>query len=220
MEIHPVRNLVGEIMFMDKENKISNGAGQIKIIKSLLEQILEKLTVSGEVEIVDDGECPCFVIRTREAGVLIGENGQHLVALNHLLKKLCECEFKRQNLEDVRFFFKHGACATFTLCPFWNKVLFFTHKPYVCAVFRKKRRDMLYYLGVEKDLVVDVPKESLLEHGKISHDSEEFTRGAGGILAQIFQHELDHLEGVLFTDKAKDLVEVTPEELAEQSQIR
>lgn len=31
---------------------------------------------------------------------------------------------------------------------------------------------------VEKDLVVNVPKESLLEHGKIKHDSEEFTRGA------------------------------------------
>ena len=77
---------------------------QIKIIKSLLEQILEKLTVTGEVEILEDSETPCFIVRTREAGVLIGENGQHLVALNHLLKKLCESEFKRQNLEDVRFF--------------------------------------------------------------------------------------------------------------------
>ena len=31
---------------------------------------------------------------------------------------------------------------------------------------------------VEKDLVVNVPRESLVEHGKIRHDSEEFTRGA------------------------------------------
>ncbi|OHA26251.1 MAG: peptide deformylase [Candidatus Taylorbacteria bacterium RIFCSPHIGHO2_02_FULL_44_36] len=42
---------------------------------------------------------------------------------------------------------------------------------------------------------------------------KEFVRGAGGLLAQIFQHELDHLEGILFTDKAKDVVEVRPEEL-------
>lgn len=31
----------------------------------------------------------------------------------------------------------------------------------------------------------------------------EFTRGAGGLLAQIFQHECDHLDGTLFVDKAE-----------------
>ena len=31
------------------------------------------------------------------------------------------------------------------------------------------------------------------------------TRGAGGLLAHIFQHECDHLEGELFIDKAKDI---------------
>ncbi len=77
---------------------------QIKIIKSLLETILEKLTVEGKVEVLEDSECPWFIIRTKEAGVLIGENGQHLVALNHLVKKLSESEFKKQKMEAVRFF--------------------------------------------------------------------------------------------------------------------
>ena len=36
----------------------------------------------------------------------------------------------------------------------------------------------------------------------------EFTRGASGLLAQIFQHECDHLEGVLFIDKATNLREL------------
>src|SRR3989344_5207209 len=31
---------------------------------------------------------------------------------------------------------------------------------------------------------------------------KKFSRGAGGLMAQIFQHETDHLEGVLFVDKA------------------
>lgn len=31
----------------------------------------------------------------------------------------------------------------------------------------------------------------------------EYERGAGGILAQIFQHEVDHLDGILFIDKAE-----------------
>ncbi|MCX6731552.1 MAG: hypothetical protein NTX55_01015 [Candidatus Parcubacteria bacterium] len=69
-----------------------------------MEQILEKLTVEGEIEILEDSECPQFIVKTREGGVLIGENGQHLVALNHLLKKISESELKRQNLEMVRFF--------------------------------------------------------------------------------------------------------------------
>lgn len=39
-----------------------------------------------------------------------------------------------------------------------------------------------------------------------------FTRGGSGLMAQIFQHETDHLEGVLFDDHAKDLENVTHEE--------
>lgn len=41
------------------------------------------------------------------------------------------------------------------------------------------------------------------EHGKLS------TRGASGLLAQIFQHEIDHLNGILFIDHAKDVREIT-----------
>jgi len=35
-------------------------------------------------------------------------------------------------------------------------------------------------------------------------------RGASGLLAQIFQHEIDHLNGIIFTDKATDLRELKP----------
>jgi len=41
---------------------------------------------------------------------------------------------------------------------------------------------------------------------------KKFTRGAGGLLAQIFQHEVDHLNGILFTEKAKNVEEILPEE--------
>lgn len=37
------------------------------------------------------------------------------------------------------------------------------------------------------------------EHGA------EYERGAGGLLAQIFQHEVDHLDGILFIDKAEQV---------------
>lgn len=39
----------------------------------------------------------------------------------------------------------------------------------------------------------------------------EFTLEGKGLLAQIFQHEIDHLDGILFIDHAKKLREIEPE---------
>lgn len=36
-----------------------------------------------------------------------------------------------------------------------------------------------------------------------NEQGENYTRGAGGLLAQIIQHEIDHLDGILFTDRAE-----------------
>ncbi len=44
------------------------------------------------------------------------------------------------------------------------------------------------------------------EHGT------RFTRGASGFLAHIFQHEMDHLDGVLYIDKVTELYEDEPHE--------
>ena len=41
-------------------------------------------------------------------------------------------------------------------------------------------------------------------------NGEKFTRGGSGLLAQIFQHETDHLNGILFIDHAKDVKEEFP----------
>lgn len=47
--------------------------------------------------------------------------------------------------------------------------------------------------------------EAYDEHG------HKFVKDASGLLAHIFQHEIDHLDGVLFIDKAKDLQEILTE---------
>ncbi len=47
--------------------------------------------------------------------------------------------------------------------------------------------------------------EAYDEHGK------KFTKSGSGLLAHIFQHETDHLDGILFIDKARDIHESTPE---------
>lgn len=48
------------------------------------------------------------------------------------------------------------------------------------------------------------------ENGKL------FTRGGSGLLAQVFQHEIDHLNGVLFIDSARHIEKVTKEEQERQ----
>lgn len=47
--------------------------------------------------------------------------------------------------------------------------------------------------------------EAYNEHG------HKFTKEGTGLLAHIFQHETDHLDGILFIDKAKDLQEIFSE---------
>lgn len=42
----------------------------------------------------------------------------------------------------------------------------------------------------------------------IDMKGKKFERGASGLLAQIFQHETEHLDGMLFIDKAKDIHEI------------
>lgn len=39
-------------------------------------------------------------------------------------------------------------------------------------------------------------------------EGRKFEIMASGLLAQVFQHETDHLDGVLFVDKAKELYEI------------
>ena len=43
-------------------------------------------------------------------------------------------------------------------------------------------------------------------------DGKVFTQTGSGLLAEIFQHEIDHLDGILFIDKAKELRELHPED--------
>ncbi len=49
-----------------------------------------------------------------------------------------------------------------------------------------------------------VTVEAYDEHGI------KFTRGSSGLLAQIFQHETDHLNGILYIDHASDIQKMEP----------
>lgn len=44
-------------------------------------------------------------------------------------------------------------------------------------------------------------------------EGKEFVLDGRGLLAQIFQHEIDHLNGILFIDHARDIRDLPPEEI-------
>lgn len=45
-----------------------------------------------------------------------------------------------------------------------------------------------------------------------NENGETFEMGASGLLAQIFQHETDHLDGILFIDNAMDIRKIPQDE--------
>lgn len=57
-----------------------------------------------------------------------------------------------------------------------------------------------------------VPRSTRVRISAYNEKGEPTTRGASGLLAHIFQHEIDHLEGIIYTDKAHDMYEETTEQ--------
>jgi spoIIIJ-associated protein len=66
---------------------------QLENIKTIIESLLEKLGVKGEAEAMETGEGVRFLIKSREGAILIGENGQNLLALSHIVKKIADRNF-------------------------------------------------------------------------------------------------------------------------------
>ncbi|MTI79801.1 MAG: peptide deformylase [Firmicutes bacterium] len=68
--------------------------------------------------------------------------------------------------------------------------------------------------GVETDMegclsipgaVGDVPRAASVVVKGLNRDGQEVSINARGFLARAFQHEIDHLDGVLFIDKAENV---------------
>lgn len=60
----------------------------------------------------------------------------------------------------------------------------------------------------------NVPRSEKATVEAFDESGKKFVVGGSGLMAQIFQHEIDHLDGILFIDTAQDLEEIPPEEIA------
>ncbi|MFC1801853.1 protein jag [Patescibacteria group bacterium] len=79
-----------------------------EFIKNIIEDFLSKLTVSFDsVDVVKNESFGSvkFVIRTNESGILIGNDGVNIKALNHILKKIIWKKMSSEFGNDVRLDF-------------------------------------------------------------------------------------------------------------------
>ncbi|MGM0629250.1 MAG: peptide deformylase [Patescibacteria group bacterium] len=86
---------------------------------------------------------------------------------------------------------------------------------YINPVIRKSSKDT--ELMEEGCLSVrgwygEVQRHKKIKIDAFTVDGKKFQEGASGILSQVFQHEIDHLNGILFIDKAVKLKELSIQE--------
>lgn len=109
----------------------------------------------------------------------------------------------------------------FTVAPFIFEDASDEHLVYINPVItRQSKKAKLLHEGClscrwkvgEVERYLETTVEAYDENG------EKFTETADGLLAHIFQHEIDHLDGILFIDKAHNLRDMTQEEIDEINQ--
>lgn len=81
--------------------------------------------------------------------------------------------------------------------------------PEIIKTSRKKKRVEEGCLSI-RWLYGEVKRSEKITIMAYDETGRQFERGASGLLAQIFQHETDHLSGILFIDKAENVQEIPP----------
>jgi peptide deformylase len=78
--------------------------------------------------------------------------------------------------------------------------------------FSKKKRKMEEGCLSVRWLYGQVSRHEKVTLKAYDEEGKLVTMGGSGLLAQIFQHETDHLNGILFIDKAENVRDLPPEE--------
>jgi len=93
------------------------------------------------------------------------------------------------------------------------------HKDGDLAMINPKitRKSLAKELGEEGCLSVPLTYGQVRRHKKISakyidKNGAQKKIDADGLLARVIQHEIDHIDGILFIDKAKDITKITNEQ--------
>lgn len=77
-----------------------------KEIKDVIESFIKALGVSFEEVVIDttEGKTPTFILKTKEAPLLIGTRGVHFQALSSLIKRIIETRAQQKGVVEPKFF--------------------------------------------------------------------------------------------------------------------
>lgn len=81
--------------------------------------------------------------------------------------------------------------------------------PEIIRASKKKKRMEEGCLSI-RWLYGEVLRSEKITIKALDESGRKIQRGASGLLAQVFQHETDHLNGILFTDKARNIRDIPP----------
>ena len=59
-------------------------------VREVLESVLDHMGVPASIDITEYFDSTQFVVKSQDAGILIGAGGEHLRALNHIAHRVCE----------------------------------------------------------------------------------------------------------------------------------
>ena len=76
--------------------------------------------------------------------------------------------------------------------------------PVLKKISQKKEKDVEGCLSV-RGLYGEISRSEKVTVEYFDETGKKYYRGASGLLARVIQHEVDHLNGVLFIDRAKNL---------------
>jgi len=92
--------------------------------------------------------------------------------------------------------------------PKGEKILVFINPK---IIKRSRNTDMMFEGCLSTpDIYGEIKRARQVTIEALNEKGEKIARGAGGILAEIFQHEIDHLNGILFIDNAINLKKYEP----------
>ncbi|QQG45930.1 MAG: hypothetical protein HYY55_03030 [Candidatus Niyogibacteria bacterium] len=75
----------------------------VQRIQILIQNLLERMGCSGSVDFIEYPENLFFSVHTSDGGILIGESGERLKAINHIIHKMAEREFPA-DYPSLKFF--------------------------------------------------------------------------------------------------------------------
>lgn len=91
-----------------------------------------------------------------------------------------------------------------------NEIYFTFINPVFNKVSAKKSKDVEGCLSV-RGIYGEVTRPEKLTIEYFDEHGKKHSRGASGLFARVLQHEMDHLDGTLFIDKAKNIHKIQAE---------